>query len=120
MKKYYIGKGTVCIDFDGVLSAYKGWKGPEHTEPPVPGAKEFVQRLIDEGYKVMIHTTRDMDVVSEWLSNYDFPEEVVIVNYKPPALVYIDDRAHRFDGDWDSAYRAIHQKPWWANKEEKK
>ena len=105
---------TVCIDFDGVLAQYDGWRGETHTGLPIPGARDFVRRLVDEGFHVVIHTTRPADVVRNWLVEHGFPM-VDVSAVKPPALVYIDDRGHRFDGDWESAYQAIYKRPWWRS-----
>ena len=121
-------KKTVAIDFDGTLAQYQGWVDASHTLPPVPGAREFVAALMDEGYRVVVHTTRNPDVVWEWLECHGFPglprtpEEwaaparpLDVSRYKVPAMVYIDDRAHRFDGDWRKAREAIEQKCWWQD-----
>lgn len=92
----------VCIDFDGVLHAYTGWKGTGHTSGPVPGALAFVQELVAEQYEVVVFTTRPADVVTAWLECHGFPA-LEVTDKKPSALVYIDDKAHRFTGDWVAA-----------------
>ena len=35
----------VCVDLDGVLNDYDGWKGADYFHPPRPGAREFSQQL---------------------------------------------------------------------------
>lgn len=105
---------TVCVDFDGVLADYHGWKDVNTLDPPYPGALEFVERCLDEGYKVTVHTTRDPGQISVWLNAHKFPQAVEIsIGRKPMASVYIDDRAWRFDGNWDEAFDAITQPPHW-------
>jgi len=105
---------TVCLDFDGVLADYHGWKDEDTLDPPYPGAKEFVERVLAAGYAVVVHTTRDPDRIWNWLGENCFPVfNVDVARRKPKALVYIDDRAFRFTGDWDAAFEAIRQPPHW-------
>lgn len=105
---------TVCVDFDGVLAQYDGWKGEETLGKPNPGAVGFVKDLIEEGYEVAIHTTRDCGRIQEWLQlwSLDHPS-VYPTREKPPALIYIDDRGYRFNGDFHAAFLAIHEPTWW-------
>lgn len=127
-------KKTIAIDLDGVLAQYEGWVSEDHTLPPVPGAKEFVEDLLQDGFDVAIYSTRPVLVVANWLDRWGFafPQRYPIVNPasekwgririsegKPKALVYIDDRGFRFTGpdSWEAAKKAIFQIPWW--KEEK-
>jgi len=106
-----VGRKTVCVDLDGVLLPW----GPllEDREPP-RGAGNALQRLRDEGYWVVILTSRfsptwwasDPSIVPgqqilyvyEWLDRHAIPYDLVTCE-KVPALVYIDDRAVRFEGD---------------------
>lgn len=110
---------TVCIDLDGVLAQYDGWKGEDVLGEPAPGALEFVRRLLGEGHTVVVHTTRDPVRVANWLEEHDFYRRGVDLGriyptqQKEPALVYIDDRGFRFTGDWEAAYRAIKEPAWW-------
>lgn len=114
---------TLCVDFDGVLHSYDGkWGGHDVIEgEPVPGAIEWIEQ-ITEDFDLAILTTRTFTIegasaVRAWLRRYVSPEAMVFVkcvSHKPPALLYIDDRAWRFDGsNWPSredVHRAI---PWW-------
>ncbi len=107
---------TVAIDFDGVLAQYDGWKGEEHLGEPMAGAREFCQRVLDAGYRIAIHTTRKPLQVEEWWKEHHFPatKEVMIpLTTKPTAVVYIDDRAYRFTGNWQAAWEAITQPAYW-------
>lgn len=93
---------TIAIDFDGVLSDYRGWRGEHELDPPLAGAIEWLQSLVrGGGYEVVIHTTRDAADIFKWLATYATPELVKaigITNRKPPAWVYIEDRAILFKG----------------------
>jgi len=95
-------KPTVLVDFDGVIHAYsKGWHDGTAYDPPIPGAKEALQRMVDEGYEVVIFSTRDWEDIGDWLAKYSFPDYYV-TNVKQPAVAQIDDRAIRFT-DWGQA-----------------
>jgi hypothetical protein len=48
---------TVCVDLDGVLAAYSGWKGIEHIGDPLPGAVEFTH-AVAEFARVLVYTSR--------------------------------------------------------------
>jgi len=94
---------TVCVDLDGVLNTYDGWRGPDHYPPPRPGARDFLEQLFLRGYRVVILTTRDIDKTWTWLREHDMGLFVAYVtNEKPPAVAYIDDRAIRFRGDFEA------------------
>lgn len=50
-------KRSVCVDLDGVLAFYGGWKGVEHIGVPIKGAINFTKVLAEE-WRVVIFTTR--------------------------------------------------------------
>jgi len=95
---------TVCVDLDGVLSNYGGWKGIEHFGEPIPGAVDFTKDL-SRRYRIVIFTSRcheeegrDVDyarkLVTAWLDRHGFAyDEIYTGNGKPFANAYIDDRA---------------------------
>lgn len=96
-------KKSICFDFDGVIHSYKsGWKGFDCIpDEPVDGIKEFIEKLKNYGYRIVVCTSRGSSVygikaVEEYLKKFDIPfDEISIV--KPPAIVYIDDRGMKFD-----------------------
>lgn len=89
---------AVCVDFDGVLNDYEGWRSPNYMYKPRPGAKEFLQELIKH-YYVIIFSTRDPWRLREWFELHKLPYDE-IADKKPPAVAYIDDRALKFEGDY--------------------
>jgi hypothetical protein len=94
----------VCVDLDGVLNLFDGWKSAEYFHPPRPGAAAFLCRLNGMGYRVVIFTVRWAPHVEQWLREHGLTEYVSeVTDKKPPAHVYIDDRAVCFEGDFDSA-----------------
>lgn len=92
---------SVCLDLDGVLSTYSGWKGVDHFGDPIPGAVEFSKKLA-RVYRVIIFTARlhssydERDVlplVQGWLDRHGFRyDEIYTGKGKPFAIAYIDDR----------------------------
>jgi hypothetical protein len=108
---------TIAIDFDGTLSAYQGWKGPEHLDPPLPGAIDFLGACLDHGFALVIFTTRAPQLVSDWLKTHAPPEVyqcVQITNTKPPAFLMIDDRCLLFTGTYPTVQQIEDFKPWWG------
>ncbi len=103
---------VIAIDFDGPIHKYReGWKDGSIYDEPVEGAIAALQKLIDDGYEVVIFTARanepeHKDAVINWLTDqmknqgygsYGFPFKVTA--QKPNAIAYIDDRGIRFT-DW--------------------
>ncbi len=113
-------KKTVVFDFDGVIHSYtSGWKGEiVIPDPPVPGIVESIKAIHDAGYEVVIVSTRcatdeGMTAVKRWLDKYHVMVDAVMKE-KPPAIVYIDDRAICFNGDPTTLLWQIQSfKPWY-------
>jgi len=112
-------KPTVVFDFDGVIHSYEsGWKG-EAIIPDVPvvGIKESIDAIKDAGYKVVVVSTRcasneGIEAMKAWLNKYDIAVDMLCM-HKPPAIVYIDDRAICFDGHPETLLEKIKSfKPW--------
>lgn len=98
---------NVAIDFDGVLNTYDGWAGEDELFEPRVGVGYFLARL-DETYNVVIFTVRKPRLVWDWLVEYNLSQYVSrVTNKKPKAFVYIDDRALKFDGDYDEIIREV-------------
>jgi len=110
---------TVVFDFDGVIHSYSsGWQGMEIcNDPPVDGINDAIQAIRKAGYKVVVVSTRcaersGKNAVSEYLARHDIEVDEVS-GTKPPAIVYIDDRAICFDGNPGTLLRQIEDfKPW--------
>lgn len=98
----------VCVDLNGVLDRYTGWKDADHWDEPREGAAEFLRRLRADGYRVVVFTTRYADHVREWLAVHGLAEHVdEVTDRKPPAHVFVDDRAVRFTGDFAATLEEI-------------
>lgn len=94
----------ICVDLDGVLASYSGWKGLEHFGAPIAGAVDFTREL--SGWaEVVIFTSRCQrndnkysiaerkKLVAQWLDENGFSyDEIYTGQGKPFATAYIDDR----------------------------
>jgi len=90
---------TICLDFDGVMNTYDGWKGVNELFQPREGLKAFLVKLQEKNYRVVIHSTRNPTKIISWLMKYDLGNLVQeVTDKKPSALVYLDDRALKFEG----------------------
>ena len=112
---------TVICDFDGTISEWGDYPEPG---PPTPGVKEALQALKDQGYEIIILSSRTSDVMSkhpidkemekrrmeEYLNKHEIPYDMVSKGDKPPAQFYIDDRGIAFDGNWKEVLDRIKEK----------
>lgn len=114
-------KQTVVFDFDGVIHSYtSGWKRSTCIpDPPVPGIEKALKDIHDAGYEVVIVSTRCDSIfgrvaIENWLDLYGLSVFVDrVCKEKPPAIVYIDDRAICFDGHPENLLGKIKAfKPW--------
>ncbi len=107
-----MSKQTIILDFDGVIHSYtSGWIEAAHIpDPPTPGAKEAIAKLRDK-YRVVIcssrcHQAGGIEAITIWLAMNGIEVDLV-TNDKPPHIVTVDDRAFRFEGDWDAVIAGI-------------
>jgi hypothetical protein len=101
-------KKTIALDVDATLAHYTKWEGIELIGDPLPGAKEFVERLRQHA-EILIYTTRgnaEMNgrhgwgptilrkLIAEWLEKHGIPyDDIWIGQGKPIFSAIIDDRA---------------------------
>lgn len=109
-------KKDICLDFDGVLNNYKGWKGEEFLSEMKDGCPEFLKQL-SQTYNITILTSRNVSLVENWLKNYGVLGYIkAVTNKKIPAVLYIDDRALRFNGNYEELLSDIKEfTPYWKN-----
>jgi len=113
-----VANGVVCVDFDGTIRPFGDiFAYPE----PLPGAKAFLDRLREEGYHIVIFTSRlstvwhasegrdpltgiieQVGYIQEYFTRFDLPADNITAE-KIPAQAYIDDKAIAFRGSWPQA-----------------
>lgn len=134
-------KPTICVDFDGVLHSYSsGWaRDAPHPEEvirddPVAGAMAWLVS-IRRHYKVAIYSarsdsTRGRLAMKKWVRYHlaqhlardgvsnaearakEIRDELDFPASKPPATIYLDDRAVCFTGTFPTAAEIADFKPW--------
>lgn len=112
-------KPTICLDFDGVVNNYKGWRDEGFDvilDKPVPGVKKAIKKL-REDYTVVIHSVRcahrgGRQAIIDYLKKNKIKVDGVTAN-KPLASMYIDDKAIPFDGDWNKTLRRVKRFKQW-------
>lgn len=91
---------TIFVDLDGVIcTEERTFERP--LAKPMPGARESLQALADQGHTIIIYTGRswsEQRVCQHWLDEHQIPHHGLHMG-KPIADVWIDDRAVRFT-DW--------------------
>ena len=105
------GPKRIMVDFDIPVHKYsKGYFNAQIYDEPTDGVKEALQFLKNEGFEVIIHTTRvsqeeypetykvNEQGIRTWLDEHGIPFDRV-TSEKLLALAYIDDRSVRF-GNW--------------------
>lgn len=112
-----MNKKTIAFDFDGVIHKYsKGWQDGSIYDEPVKGIKEVIDQLREE-YRVVVYSTRcetneGIFQITTWLKKYNITVDNVC-STKPPAIIYVDDRAINFNGNCEKLIKDIHNfKPW--------
>ena len=114
-----MSKKTVVFDFDGVIHSYtSGWRGVSVVpDPVVPGIQSVIKALRDDGYEVVVVSTRcarpeGRGAVRRYLRDNHIEVDDVMAT-KPPAICYVDDRAICFDGHAERLIDQIHGfQPW--------
>ncbi len=110
---------VICFDLDGIICGQT--EGDYEKAVPSKEAIETINRLYDEGHKIIIVTSRFMgrnnsNVIETYKNGYDFTVRQLKgwgVKYhelhmgKPRYDVLVDDRSVFFENDWPKILRDI-------------
>lgn len=127
----------VAVDFDNVIHSYKsGWQGARViNDPPVPGAIEFLLALVGTvpnriaasapppKFDVRIFSSRNhqwggIAAMKQYLIKHGvdrgyFDDKLITFPFfKPPAHLFIDDRAMKFTGAFPSLEEVAGFRTW--------
>jgi len=111
------------IDLDGTIHKYsKGFQDGSIYDDPFDGAREVINWLRNQGFEIVIFTTRasqansdetgisnseQINKISKWLTDNGIYFDK-ITGEKLAGEFYIDDRAiHIKDGDWNTVLNVI-------------
>ena len=105
--KERVYKPVIAVDLDGVLNNYTKYE--ENNIPEIKtGAEEFIKELHKKGYKLVLFTNRKPFNASKWLIENKLDKYFSdVTNVKPIASIYIDDRAVKFNGDYNQTLAEI-------------
>ena len=99
-------KKTIVFDFDGVIHRYsRGWQDGTIYDIPNDNIYDVLSELKRKGYEIVVVSTRcaqpgGITAIENWLDKNHLGEYVdKVCKEKPPALVYVDDRAICYDPD---------------------
>lgn len=99
-------KKTIVFDFDGVIHRYsRGWQDGSIYDIPNDNIYDVLSELKRKGYEIVVVSTRcaqpgGIVAIENWLDKNHLGEYVdKVCKEKPPAMVYIDDRAICYDPD---------------------
>jgi len=113
-----MAEGLILVDFDGTIAPFGHlFDFPE----PMPGAIEAIKDFQQHGFKVIIFTSRLSPLWLESVGHTAFQHIEYITKYldrwginpdgftaqKVPAIAYIDDKAYRYDNNWDELRKVI-------------
>ncbi len=102
--------GVACIDLDSVLLYHNSEDGISRLGHPLPLGQKLTRLLKDRGYRVVVLTSRPPNNdqpefglchggICTYLKVNGFCVDEV-TNVKPPADVYLDDKAYRIPKNW--------------------
>src|SRR4030042_1183816 len=109
-------RNTVCVDFDGVLNDYRGYK-EGYVYPLNKDGIAVVRKLKEIGFRVVILSSARLAGIERALHDA-FLDDVVdqITNVKVPAIAYIDDRAITFRGNFqETLEELLNFRTWWED-----
>ena len=102
--------GKIAIDFNGTIEDSNNVPKGKKFGPPLPGAEDTLEGLIQEGHEVIIFTemaktSSGRQAVADWLEYFDISYSEITA-LKPNASIFIDDKGLRFTS-WASTIKEL-------------
>ena len=98
----------IGVDLDNTLADNSGT--PDFIlEDPIEGAKDFMDELVNRGFRPVIYTARhwaDYEIIENWLIKHDIPFREIICG-KPLFYKIVDDKNIAFKGDYKEVLKEI-------------
>ena len=112
----------IGVDFDGVIHANtKGFYDGTVYDDPIPGSREALESL-SKKFTIVVYSAKarkdrmliggktGVELIWEWLRRHEMDIFVSDVTAeKPRAVFYIDDKAVRFNGQWDNTMELLRE-----------
>ncbi len=112
----------IGVDFDGVIHANtKGFYDGTVYDDPIPGSREALESL-SKKFTIVVYSAKarkdrmliggktGAELIWEWLRRHEMDSFVSDVTAeKPRAVFYIDDKAVRFNGQWDNTMELLRE-----------
>jgi len=103
----------ICFDFDGVIHSFTSpWENDDIIlDEPTKGCKQSLDAIKELGATIYIHSTRchcskGRNAIADYMVKHSLTYDE-IVEHKPVADIYVDDRAVRFDNNWSEIFKTI-------------
>jgi len=106
MKKKIFHK-RIALDYDGTLVEDVS---PATNGKATKGAKEFTEKLREEGWEILISTCRpdwQRKEIEHNLESQGIMFDYIFFYQKPGVTVYVDDKGIRFENNWEEIYDMI-------------
>lgn len=96
---------NIAIDFDGTIHNKASLIPPHRMGQPFPGTYESLCHFREIALRIVIFcvwadSEKNIETISKWMDYFNLPFDE-ITNVKPDAVAYIDNRAIRFENNWE-------------------
>ena len=101
----------IIIDLDGTICTEEKTFSRSLAKP-IAEAVESINSLYEKGHTIIIYSARswmEYEVTSHWLNKNGVKYHQLILG-KPIGDVWIDDRAIKFNNNWDTIIKMLEEK----------
>jgi hypothetical protein len=108
---------VIAVDFDKTINKYKdGWQGKGIYDEPFEDTALYLNKLKELGCTIIINTCRnEQEEIKKYLNQNKIPFDYINKNInknpntsnKIDADAYVDDKAIRFNGNWEKTFEDL-------------